>query len=244
MNLIELVPREREAFLQEARDIRQSVPAISGINVPDVMRLDNRSTTAVQWLLEEDFVAIPHIRSSDRPIADILSKIGALMNLGLNHVLIISGDDSEPDALKAISLIEATRLRYPRLKIYGGLDPYRQSFQKELAYCQAKKEAGADGFFTQPFFDPELARIYIEQLENEELFIGISPVLSDKSLAYWKTRNHAIFPKNFELSLEGNIQIGAQIVNVAKKYGKHTYLMPIKAPVVAYTKGVFDQVLL
>ena len=87
MNLVELVPRDHDAFLQEARDVCKAVPAVCGINVPDITRLDNRSTTAVQWLLEENFVAIPHIRSSDRPIADILTKIGSLINQGLNHIL-------------------------------------------------------------------------------------------------------------------------------------------------------------
>ena len=66
----------------------------------------------------------------------------------------------------------------------------------------------------------------------------MSPVLSEKTLNYWKTKNMAIFPKNFQLTLEWNYEIGRAIVAVAQSLGHHTYMMPITVSAEAYVKGV------
>lgn len=244
MNLLELVPREESEFIREAHQLLQEVNQLNGINIPDVIRLEMRSHVAARVLLQQGIFAIPHIRCIDRPIAETLTIIGSLIQTGLTHVLIVTGDpkegETEPSPIHALHIIEAVKLRYPSLNIYGALDPYRQSFKQELAYCKEKKMAGVSGFFTQPFFDAELARIYLEQLEGYDVFLGISPVTTENSMNYWKTRNAAIFPKNFSLSLEDNIELGATLIRTAQKFNQNTYMMPIRTPALAYAKGVFE----
>lgn len=243
LNFLELVPRNLEELEIEAKALLNEVPRLAGINIPDVLRLHTRSHDAAALLLKAGITAIPHMRSMDRSVAQTLEIVSSLIDLGLNAVLIVSGDKpTSPDVftyeVTPIKVIEALKQKFPALNVYGALDPYRSSLKHELAYCEAKREAGADGFFTQPFFDPAFARLFLEQLEGTEVFVGMSPVLSEKSLNYWKTKNMAVFPKQFQLNLDWNCALGKSIVEVAQSLGHHTYMMPITVSAEAYVKGV------
>lgn len=242
-NFLELVPRDLAVLEQESLQLLQHNPRLTGINIPDVLRLPIRSHEAAACLLKKGITAIPHLRSMDRSVKQTLEIVKHLISLGLTSVLIVSGDkptspESQTYEVTPLQVIEVLKSQFPTLNVYAALDPYRTSFKQELAYCEAKKHAGADGFFTQPFFDPELARIFLEQLEGSEVFVGISPVLSEKSINYWKTKNMAIFPRHFQLDLEWNCQLGKAIVETAQRLGHHTYMMPITVSAEAYVSGV------
>lgn len=244
MILVELVPRDLRSVTEDAQKILNEYPQVTGINVPDVLRLTNRSWQVAEHFMMKGIDVVPHIRSIDHSLETTVEQISSLTNKGLKKVLIVTGDPPqslsvETHPITPMMVIEELKTKHPNLKVYCGLDPYRQSFREELAYCQQKIKAGADGFFTQPFFDPELARIYIEQLESVELFIGISPVTSEGSYNYWITRNNAIFPKNFGLSLEENCELSRRIISTATAYGKNSYLMPIKVDPHAYLNRLF-----
>ena len=244
MILVELVPRDDKVFKAEAENVA-SFSQVSGINVPDVLRLPTRSYDAVGQLLEMGIDGVPHIRCIDNPVEKTVDIISKLVDQGLKRVLLISGDaptniSAKTYPVTTVEAIDAVKKRHPNLKVYGALDPYRTSFKKELQYCNAKKRAGADGFFSQPFFDPDLARIYAEQLEGSELFMGISPVTSENSLNYWKTRNNVIFPKRFKTTLVFNCELGKEIVNIARAHNQNVYLMPIKTPVIEYLTKLFN----
>ncbi len=58
------------------------------------------------------------------------------------------------------------------MTIYAGLDPYRDSLQSELNYTNEKLEAGADGLFTQPFFDLRWMEIYADHLPQRADLLG------------------------------------------------------------------------
>jgi methylenetetrahydrofolate reductase (NADPH) len=243
MNLIELVPRDIPTLVSDAKQLTQTLPDIHGINVPDVLRLPTRSHTAAEHLLMENVFAVPHIRSMDRPLLDTLELVKNLVEKGLKSVLIVSGD--QPSAgidmfdVVPVHIISALKTAHPTLKVYAALDPYRMSFKDELAYCQTKIESGADGFFTQPFFDTRLASLYLEQLTHTEVFLGISPVFTEKSLAYWKNKNHVVFPPQFQLTEAYNAKLGGDLLKVAKEFNQHSYLMPITADPFPYVKSVF-----
>ncbi len=246
MNLLELVPHSLEELITQAKELIQTIPELNGINIPDVLRLPIRSHDAAHALLKEGILAIPHIRCIDHTLEESVALIHSLIQTGLKAVLIVSGDKPlSPEAqtfdISPVLLIKTLKKTFPTLKVYAALDPYRQSFKQELAYCHAKILAGADGFFTQPFFDVSLATLFLDQLTQTEIFLGMSPVMSDKSLNYWKTKNMAIFPPQFQLDLDWNCQLGARLVQVAKSRGLSTYLMPITVSALAYAKGVFHR---
>ncbi|MSR88385.1 MAG: methylenetetrahydrofolate reductase [Candidatus Margulisbacteria bacterium] len=244
MNLLELVPRDLYSLKTEVHHLLNRFPQLSGINIPDVLRLPTRSTDAVYSLLSENILAIPHIRAIDLPLETSINNIKNLVKKGLTHILIISGDipqkpNQELYNVTPTQLIKTLAAELPNLKIYAGLDPYRQSFKEEFAYCQEKLDAGANGFFTQPFFDPHLAEIFLDQFKTCEIFIGISPVLTETSLHYWTEKNNAIFPSDFVPNLNHSISIAKKLTALANTYKQSTYHMPIKVDPELYLEGVF-----
>ena len=243
MNLVEIVPTDLDVLKQSSKDILSRYDNVQGINVPDILRQSIRSHDAVELLLDEGITAIPHIRTIDRPLTETIALVERLIEKGLKHVLLITGDAptyiAKTYPVTPMMAVRSIKERWPFLKVYCALDPYRASFLKEIRYCEQKAAVGADGFFTQPFFDPELARIYIEQLKDFELFIGISPVITERSQNYWINKNHAIFPERFGLSVEKNAEIGKEILDVTRSHGKNTYIMPIRVPVQEYLDKLF-----
>ncbi len=244
MNLLELIPRNDADFVAEAQRILSSVQQLSGINVPDVLRLPMRSADAAKLLLNLGIRVVPHIRAIDHPITDTVDIISELVDLGLRDVLIVTGDPPvEPHRsvfdIKVTELISSVKKRHSSLSVYGALDPYRDSLKEELAYCQAKIEAGADGLFSQPFFDLKLAHIFLDQLRGTRLFVGISPVTTEASMSYWKARNQVVFPTEFCPTFDYNVALSKSLIALAEAYNQHTYLMPIRVDAGTYAAAVF-----
>jgi methylenetetrahydrofolate reductase (NADPH) len=162
----------------------------------------------------------------------------------IKKVLVIEGD--KPQDMKrriypttSIDLIRKLVQETPDIKIYAGFDPYRNNIRYEMEYLMQKADAGATGFFSQPFFDLRLLEIYSEYLSGMEVFWGISPVVSERSRAYWETRNSAIFPKSFAPTMDWNIRFGKQVLEFCRQQGFSLYLMPIRIDLPAYLTGLF-----
>ena len=95
------------------------------------------------------------------------------------------------------------------------------------------------GFFTQPFFDVNLAAYYLDILRDSSLFLGISPVITTTSKKYWESRNRVVFPSHFELDLTYNCVLAKNIISQVNALHQHVYLMPIKAPIKEYLAELF-----
>ena len=237
MIFLELVPRELDIFYEECSNSLKTYSQLSGINVPDIVRLDNRSYDIVLSLLEKGHQALPHIRALDKSVDNYINIIDKLQNKGLKKVLVVNGDKIEGRKIKgvpSIELIKAIKNNFPNLLVYGALDPYRSSFENEIEYCEKKIEHGCDGFFTQPFFDASLAKQYLKNLENTSVFLGISPVLTEKSKHYWKFVNNVKFNNDFKIDFEYNIKLGKELISLSKEYSQHCYIMPIRASLDTY----------
>ena len=241
MILLELVPSSYDVLVQTAKNAITEY-TIDGINVPDILRLPNRSHDAVKPLLQHNIDAVPHIRCIDRPLDETMSHIATLVDAGLKRVLIVSGDKPSDDKqtydVSPMALISSIKATYPNVLVYGALDPYRQDMTAELAYCQQKLDAGADGVFSQPFFDTELAKAYLEALSHTQLFLGISPVTTEKSKRYWKTVNNVVFSSAFDPTLAYNAALADDLIGLANRYDQHVYLMPITLDPITYLKSV------
>jgi len=133
-----------------------------------------------------------------------------------------------------------TRLKeeLPGVKVYAGLDPYRSGVKKELDYVQAKLRAGADGLFTQPFFDLRFMEIWADLLIGLDIWWGIAPVLTAKSQAYWENKNNGFFPPDFEPTLEWNRQFTKRALHFVKARNASAYIMPIRADIRSYLAGI------
>lgn len=244
MNLLELVAHDLKTFPDEIKEILKEFPKIDGINIPDILSLPIRSDVASKALLKAGVFTIAHLRSRDRSIEGTVSLVQELVDLGLKHLLLISGDPipgepEVPNSGTVLDQVAALKQAFPDLKVYCGLDPYRSSLKTELNYCAAKLKAGADGFFTQPFFDKNLARVFFDQLACTTIFLGVSPVLNKNNYNYWETKNNVVFPKGFSTDFELNCQIAKDLMSLAEQYHQHVYFMPILAPVKEYLNSIF-----
>lgn len=245
MIYLELVPNEIQKLIADSHWAIRSFKTIQGINVPDILRISNRSYDAVSELAKHNINCIPHIRICDFSHEDLFKLSETLQKNGVYNLLLISGDPP-PNPLQPVfkhnlvKIIKELTKAYPKLNIYAGHDPYRQSFKEEFTYSQKKLDAGAKGLFTQPIFDLNLVNILLDQCTPCEWFIGISPVLSEKSYNYWTSRNNVVFPSDFKLSMDYNITIAKEIIQLCEEKKQNNYIMPITCELQPYLTEVFN----
>jgi len=252
MNIsLEAVPRDRDTLVNLAK-AAHAFPAINLVNVPDLLRFSIRSWEGCRIIRdtgrEEGLLSLstmPHIRAIDFDINETFPLINYFLSHDIGRVLIIAGDTPgdgprhKTYSTETTALIKKIRAEMPNLKIYAAFDPYRTNIRYELDYLQAKEEAGAEGFFSQPFFDLRLIEIYSEYLEGRNIYWGITPVLSAASRNYWESRNRAIFPRSFKPDLFWNVDFGRRVLDFCRDRGFNLCLMPIRVNLEAYLKGLF-----
>ena len=245
MIVLELVPTNLSELLDQSQFALSTYHQIKGINIPDILRVNNRSYTAAEYLAKQHINAIPHIRTCDFSMDQLIALCENLEINNVTKILLISGDPS-PNPLHVshthnmINVIKELSTSYPNIKFYAGHDPYRTNLKDEINYSEQKLMAGAKGLFTQPIFNPHLAKLTLEQCQPCEWYIGISPVLNNASFNYWVNRNNVLFPPNFELTLDHNITIAKKIIRISKKYKQNNYIMPIKTNLNDYLPGIFN----
>jgi methylenetetrahydrofolate reductase (NADPH) len=240
---LELVPRNKESVLEEVGKISKNLKKVNTINIPDLLRFDLRSWVACGYVKPFFENAIPHIRAVDINLNEPLPMAAFLTENNLKEIIVISGDIPQDISRKmypsdVLDVIKKFKREIPGIKIYAAFDPYRQGIHKELDYVHAKRDAGADGFFTQPFFDIRLFDICSESLRSYEVFWGVSPVLSLNSKNYWETRNKVIFPQNFTPTLSWNRDFAKTILNWITSANGNAYFMPIKASILDCFEGI------
>ena len=138
-----------------------------------------------------------------------------------------------------IDVIRKFREEMPEVRVFAGIDQYRGSMRQEEYRIRRKLQAGAVGFFTQPFFDRRFLAMYEDMLEGSEVYWGLSPVTSQRSQSYWETKNQVVFPKDFVPTLAWSIAFAREVVQEARAKGEHVYLMPIRAGLAEYLGGIF-----
>ncbi|MEN9359989.1 MAG: hypothetical protein RL095_1524 [Verrucomicrobiota bacterium] len=239
---IELVPRDAAALLAEASEARHVAPGVLTVNIPDLLRFPLRSWDACGTLRELFPQRIPHLRAMDFCEADVPALLAKLDANGVLEILVVQGDPPQDlrkiHRTKSIELIRWIHRERPEMIIHGAFDPYRAGVKQELDSCKAKIEAGARGFFTQPFFDLRFIEIYAEQLQGIRVHWGLSPVLGDKSRAYWENRNNAVFPRGFQPTLEWNRNFARQALAAIRDMDQDAYFMPIRCPIQDYLKEI------
>ena len=246
---LEAVPRDRGTLVNTARTAL-AFPGIGLINVPDLPRFSIRSWEACAIIEDAEhdlrpLIPMPHIRAIDFDLNVPFPHRDNFKDLGIEQALVIAGDPPLESVkckiypTKTPAFIKKLKAELPDLKIYAAFDPYRSNIRYELDYLKAKEDSGADGFFSQPFFDLRLMEIYAEYLEGKDVYWGISPVLSATSRNYWESRNRAIFPRSFRPDLDWNVNFGRQVLAFCKSKGFNLFLMPIQVDLEAYLKGIF-----
>jgi methylenetetrahydrofolate reductase (NADPH) len=240
---VELVPRDEGTLLREAVLLRDRFPCVGQLNIPDLLRFPLRSWEACRLTHTHFPVSIPHIRAMDLPADGALSEVEQILGKGFSEVLVVSGDQPQAEARRsdptnAVTVIRRLKREWPNLKVYAAYDPYRQGMRAECAYAEEKLEAGADGFFTQPFFDLRLLELHAELLADHTVFWGLTPVTTESSRAYWAKSNHVIFPRDFAPTLEWNQRFARCALEFLRGAGGNVYFMPIRVDLERYLDGI------
>lgn len=240
---VELVPRDAAVFESEVEQIKTKLPEVDFINVPDLLSCDIRSWEAAGIAGKYFKETVPHLRAMDFDFSRPFPLKQAFKENNVSEVLVIEGDPPQTmlhQVYPTVStdIIAKINEEMPEVKVYAGIDQYRGSMKDEDYRIRRKLMAGAKGFFTQPFFDLRFLEIYADMLDGLDVYWGVSPVLSERSVSYWETKNHVVFPKDFEPTLEWNVAFARKVIEFAKKHGHNVYIMPIKAQVMPYLEGV------
>ncbi|MDZ4725056.1 MAG: methylenetetrahydrofolate reductase [Leptospira sp.] len=244
--LLEIIPREVKSLLSEVSYVKKNFNQIFGINIPDLLRFETRSWVAATLIKDIFPNVIPHIRAIDFDIENCSHIINYLRENKITSVVVIKGDPPTDMSNKvypttSIKLIKKLKKEISSLKVYAAIDQYRVGIKDEFDYIEMKKDAGADGFLTQPFFDLRLIDIFTEKLRGMEVYIGISPVISDKSQSYWESRNRAYFPKGFNPTIDWNVSYAKDVINYCASNELNIYLMPIRINLEEYLSKLFDR---
>ncbi|MDD1619855.1 MAG: methylenetetrahydrofolate reductase [Methylococcaceae bacterium] len=243
MNIsFEIVPRSLEAFEEQYAFVQKLDDGIHFINIPDIQRFEIRSWELATRIDRGKYRFIPHFRAIDFKIeSGELYRI--IEEYRLDSVLLVTGDP--PEGLKrafyntdVVDLIRAVRQRFPQLNIYAGFDPHRQGLQDECCYTLRKAEAGATGFFSQPFYDSRLIEIYAEHMQGLETYIGISPITTSASMHYWEVKNKVQFPKSFRPDYDWNVEFANSVIASAAANDWNVYFMPFRIDLERYFGGI------
>lgn len=237
----EIVPRTLEAFDQQYAFVQSLGAGIDIVNVPDIQRFSIRSWELARRIDLGRYRFIPHFRAIDFNI-DGGELFRIIEEYQLDSVLLVTGDP--PEGLKryyhtdVVDLIRVVRQRFPQLKIYAGFDPHRQGLQAECEYIQRKADAGAIGFFSQPFYDRRMVEVYAEQMQGLETYVGISPIVSNASMNYWEVKNQVRFPAGFRPDYDWSIEFANAMMAEAASAGLNVYFMPIRIDLDRYFQAI------
>lgn len=241
---VELVPRDEESLRQELALLQQYQGKVDVINIPDLLRFSLRSWQGSAIAKESFQASMPHIRAMDIDLEKELPMKDFLREHDIREVLVIEGDPPqdmmhEVYPTNSVDVIWKFRKEMPEVKVYAGIDQYRGSMAQELYRVKRKIQAGAAGFFTQPFFDMRYLSVYADMLQGLEVYWGVSPVMSARSQSYWERKNKVVFPHAFQPTLAWSIDFAKQVMSFAEREHANVYLMPIKTNLEAYLAGVF-----
>ncbi len=241
---VELVPRDEESLRGELELLKSYHGKINVINIPDLLRLPLRSWEGAGIAQDYFGTVMPHIRAMDVDLDRELSMKEYLREHRITEVLVIEGDPPQ-DMLHKVYPTQSTDVirkfheEMPEVKVYAGIDQYRSSMREELYRVRRKKQAGAAGFFTQPFFDMRYLEVYADMLRGMEVYWGVSPVMNSRSQSYWERKNNVVFPHDFRPTLEWSVDFTKKVMDFAEAKGSSLYVMPIKTNLEAYLAGIF-----
>jgi len=225
-------------------EVLKKFPQVDCVNIPDLIRYDYKGWQAAE-IVQPVLPTIPHVRAMDIDLTKPLPMRDDFIKFGIKEVLVIAGDPPQ-DMIRtvypteSIDVIRKFREELPDVKVYAGVDQYRSGIREELYKVERKAQAGAVGFFTQPFFDMRFLEMYADLLEGYEVYWGVSPVLSVRSKGYWERKDKAVFPKDFQPTMDWNINFAHKVMNYISNTEGGLYFMPITIDIADFLPQVFN----
>ena len=200
---------DAEKTLDSIRLLKEK--GVDGVNIPDGPRAQTRmSAQATAVLVEREIgiEAVLHYCCRDRNLLGMMSDLLGAAALGLHNLLLITGDPPKmgpyPDAT-AVFDIDAIGLTNMVNKLNHGLDlgnnpigkptafsigvgvnPGAVNMDEEIKRFEWKVEAGAEYAITQPVFDTEQLKRFLDLISHVRIPIvaGIWPLVSFRNAEF------------------------------------------------------------
>ncbi|WP_153126472.1 bifunctional homocysteine S-methyltransferase/methylenetetrahydrofolate reductase [Peribacillus tepidiphilus] len=210
--LVELDPPKKlgiDAFMKGAKALKEA--GADSITLADNSLASPRiSNTALATLLKEkeEINPLVHITCRDRNLIGLQSHLMGLHTLGLNEVLVVTGDPSkigdfpgstsvyDLSSFDLISLIKQFNegLSYSGLPlgqktnfhVAAAFNPNVRYLHKAVERMEKKITCGADSFLTQPIYSVQQIEEVYEATKHLEtpIFIGIMPLTSSRNAEF------------------------------------------------------------
>jgi homocysteine S-methyltransferase len=211
---VEIVPpkgADPGKMLDAVRVIKEA--GIDAVNVPDGPRAQNRMgamSVATLILTKVGIEPILHYCCRDRNLLGMHSDLLGASALGLNNLLLITGDPPKmgpyPEAtavfdIDSVGLTNMVNLLNHGLDLGGnpfgeptgftigvGVNPGHLDLDHELSRLEWKVKAGAEYAITQPVFDAAQLESFLDRIEHLglPLVVGIWPLLSFRNAQFMK----------------------------------------------------------
>lgn len=210
--IVELDPPkdlETEAFFRGCQALYQAGAA--AVTIADNSLANVRmSNMALGAMMKERYGIEPllHVACRDRNLIGQQSHLMGLYALGINQILVITGDPSRfgdlPGAssvfdVSSFDLIRMTKQLNEGISFSGqplnnkanftvgtAFNPYVRNFEAAIKRLERKVEAGADFVMTQPIYDEETLEQIYEGTKNIPIpiFIGVMPLTSQRNAEF------------------------------------------------------------
>lgn len=169
-----------------------------------------------------------HIACRDKNVIALQSELMGLHSLGIDHLLVITGDPAKvgdhPDAssvydMNSIGLIKLAASFNQGFSLSGrdlkgktnfvigcSFNPNANNLDNQLRKLESKLKAGAHYVMTQPVFDVRLVERCAKPLASFGIpvFIGVMPLISDKNAEFLHNEVPGIsIPEEVRASLRG-----------------------------------------
>jgi homocysteine S-methyltransferase len=209
---VEIVPPrgcDPEKMLESVRILKEA--GVDAVNVPDGPRAQSRmGALAVSTLIEQrvGIECVVHYCCRDRNLLGMTSDLLGAAGLGLRNFLIITGDPPKmgpyPEAtavfdIDSIGLVNMVNRLNHGLDIGGnpigkptsfyvgvGVNPCAVDLDYEIRRFEWKVEAGAEYAITQPTFDVEQLKKFLQRIEHCRIPVlaGIWPLVSFRNAEF------------------------------------------------------------
>ena len=219
--LVEMVPpRSTDTTKSMEGAVLLKESGVDAINIPDGPRASARMTGLALSVLLEQKVGIEtviHYTCRDRNLLGMQSDLLGATVLGARNILAITGDPPmigdypqatavfDIDAIGLVHLISnlnhgidvgEKRIGEPTSFFTGvGVDPNSVNLENEINRLRQKKEAGAEYVITQPVFDVDSLKTFMEKADLDGLFMiaGIWPLVSLRNAEFMKNEVPGVF---------------------------------------------------
>ncbi len=257
---VELDPPKSADASKTISEAQQLKSRIDAVNIADCPMANLRmSPIALSHVIQADvgLETIFHLTCRDRNIIGLQAELLGAAALGVHNILALTGDHPQqgdhPQA-KAVFETDSTGLIELSAKLNNGRDtmgnelgkgtsffigtavnPGSDDLDKELEKLSAKIAAGARFVQTQPVYDLEIAKRFMEKVKDLPIYVlmGILPLKSHKMALYLHekvpgiTIPQAIMDRMAAGGKAAGLEIAAELVRGTKNIAHGVHIMPL-----------------